>query len=320
LAPEGARRSLVTRGAYRSHGDTEAVRGLDVLSGGVLVLSDAESARVEVGALTYVIRPTAPAPGAPRSIRSRALPLALAGALVLHAPLLLALLLAPPSAAALTPDREPVPARLIALLREPVIEEPEAADADPRPDTVPHRPPMWGDSQTADPIETAFFWQTGGNPPHSHFRDRTWLPPGYGDLPPCGLRAFSYFCAGPPSEGIGCALPSGAAARPGTVRPGRVEVRGSIPRDSVRRAVRRHLAEVRFCYDQGLHRDPTLHGHVTAQWIIGADGRVVASAIVSSDLRSAPVEACVASAVRRWTFPSGSGMTGVVYPFTLETE
>lgn len=305
LSPEGARRALVSRGVYRSHGDMEAVRELDALSGGALVLSDGARARVEIGALTYELRSTAPLPETPRSRGSRALRFALLGALALHAPLFLALALAPPRAAALSLDREPPPARLIALLPEPAIEKPPS-DAVPRQelDIVAHPPPFTWEPEPADPIESAFFWATGGTPPHSHataWRDRH--RSSCACLPLARPRAHS------------------SDERPAaSARPGRAQVVGDLRHEVVRRVVRQHLAEVRFCYERGLHEYPSLRGRVTVSWIVGAGGRVTSAAIASSDLQSDAVEACITSAVRRWTFPSSESVTGVSYPFMLEAR
>ena len=331
LAPEGARRSLVARGVYRSSAEVEVVRELDTLSGGALVLSESERARVEVGALTYELRRTAPVLGAPRAKKaSRALPLALLGALALHAPLLIALASMPPRVAALSLDGERLPVALVASLRDL---EPELAPLD---DEVPDR------SIARHPVEGR------EREPVILVRETdptSWQPWPHRDLSSticgCGLaRARERFFASPPLTP--------------TIRPGRAQVLGPLSLESVRRVVGQHLAEVRFCYEQGLQASPDLlQGQVTVQWIVGADGHVTSAAIGSSELRSdapsgavrrstghrgqgalagregraapprAPasrVEQCMVSAVRRWTFPARESVSGVRYPFTLQAQ
>ena len=285
LAPEGARRSLVARGVYRSSAEVEVVRELDTLSGGALVLSESERARVEVGALTYEVRPTAPVLGAPRAKKaSRALPLALVGALALHAPLLIALAFMPPRVAALSPDGERLPVALVASLRdlEPELVAPEGSEG---------RAPVILVEET-DPTS----WQPWPQ------RDLSSTICG------CGFaRARERFSGSPPLTP--------------TIRPGRAQVVGPLSLESVRRVVGQHLAEVRFCYEQGLEASPDLlQGQVTVQWIVGADGHVTSAAIGSSELRSASVERCIASAVTRWTFPASESVSGVRYPFTLQAQ
>jgi TonB family protein len=121
--------------------------------------------------------------------------------------------------------------------------------------------------------------------------------------------------------GDGGGLGDREAARP-QIRPGAAAVNGSLSADVIRRVVRRHLGEVRFCYEQALNSQPDLRGTVSVRWIISPSGSVTTSTVSGSTLGSARVESCVASAVRRWTFPApdGGGMVSVNYPFTLETN
>jgi hypothetical protein len=93
---------------------------------------------------------------------------------------------------------------------------------------------------------------------------------------------------------------------------GRVNVRGSCDADLIRRVVRAHLNEVRFCYEKVLQSRPTLTGRSTTHFLIGYDGRVSASAADGLP----EVDACLADAVRRWAF-SPRCAAAVSYPFTF---
>jgi hypothetical protein len=97
-------------------------------------------------------------------------------------------------------------------------------------------------------------------------------------------------------------------------------VTGALSAEAIRRVVRRHLPEVRFCYEQGLQTNPSIEGRVTVGWIIGATGAVQSATVQGSDLGNSEVERCIAGAVRRWTFPQpdGGGVVGVNYPFVLQ--
>lgn len=110
---------------------------------------------------------------------------------------------------------------------------------------------------------------------------------------------------------------------PGPIR-GVAEVTGSLSGEVIRRVVRRHLPEVRFCYEQGLHVNPSIEGRVAIQWVIEPTGSVQASTIVRNrtTIGSPQVESCVAQAVQRWTFPApeGGGPVGVTYPFMLQQQ
>jgi hypothetical protein len=96
-------------------------------------------------------------------------------------------------------------------------------------------------------------------------------------------------------------------------------VRGSLDREIVRRVVRQHLNEVRYCYEQALARKPALAGRVVARFSITPSGSVLASALQSSTLGDGTVESCIVAATRRWAFPQprGGGLVTVSYPFQL---
>lgn len=96
----------------------------------------------------------------------------------------------------------------------------------------------------------------------------------------------------------------------------------ALSADVIRRVVRRHLGEVRSCYEQGLLSQPDISGTVSVRFVIGPTGSITAATVAGSNLGSTRVDSCVASAVRRWTFPTpeGGGMVAVTYPFMLTTN
>ncbi len=106
-----------------------------------------------------------------------------------------------------------------------------------------------------------------------------------------------------------------------TVRQAKATVSGALDRDVIRRIVRAHINEVRYCYNQGLTRDATLGGRVAINFTINADGKVPSSVVNETTLKSAEVGNCIAQAVRRWTFPKPkSGTVDVIYPFVLDAD
>jgi hypothetical protein len=111
---------------------------------------------------------------------------------------------------------------------------------------------------------------------------------------------------------------SSRASGPDVV-PGQMTVRGSLDKEIVRRIVRRHINEVKYCYAQQLQRQPRLRGRVVVQFTISRDGMVLASVLQSSTLASPAAEACITNAVRRWEFPKpiNGGLAIVSYPFSL---
>ncbi len=127
----------------------------------------------------------------------------------------------------------------------------------------------------------------------------------------------------PGGEGTG--LYGGGVGRLGTRRPvgpsiipGIIEVRGTLDREIVRRIIRRHINEVRFCYEQELVTHRNLGGRLVVQFSIAPSGQVLASVMQSSTLGNARVENCAVKAVRRWEFPKlDGGLTSVSYPFVF---
>ena len=113
-------------------------------------------------------------------------------------------------------------------------------------------------------------------------------------------------------------LGGGKASTP-VVIPGPPAVRGSLDKEIIRRVVRRHGNEVRYCYEQELARHPALSGRIAVQFVIAANGEVTSSSLQSSTMNNPRVESCVVQAFRRWNFPypSGGGVVLVSYPFNF---
>jgi TonB family protein len=111
----------------------------------------------------------------------------------------------------------------------------------------------------------------------------------------------------------------GRRAHAPDVIPGTANVRGSLDKEIIRRIIRRHINEVKFCYEQELTKKPNLGGRIMVQFTIAASGQVIASVLQNSTMGSAKVENCTVQAVRRWEFPKplGGGIVIVSYPFVL---
>jgi TonB family protein len=125
-------------------------------------------------------------------------------------------------------------------------------------------------------------------------------------------RGFRTWRSPVPTVQIGAAdVRSGAAPNP-----------PALSREVIRRVLRRHQNEIRFCYEQELAQRPDLAGRVTVSFIINATGAVQTASVANTTLSNARVEGCIVQAVRRWTFPEpdGGGIVGVSQPFTLRSS
>lgn len=102
---------------------------------------------------------------------------------------------------------------------------------------------------------------------------------------------------------------------------GNAEVRGSLDKEVIRRVIRRHMNEVKFCQERELSRGHAGNGRIVVQFTVGAEGSVLASTIQSSTVGNPVVDACIAGAIRRWEFPRPRGGIVVVsYPFILKSN
>jgi TonB family protein len=108
----------------------------------------------------------------------------------------------------------------------------------------------------------------------------------------------------------GISLDSDAAA---------VEVEGSLDRELIRRIIRQHANQVRYCYEKQLQLDPSLQGKIVVGFVIGAEGNVTSATIEQSTLSSPAVGQCVVERVKTWIFPMPKGgIVKVAYPFTFK--
>jgi hypothetical protein len=105
------------------------------------------------------------------------------------------------------------------------------------------------------------------------------------------------------------------------VRAGKATVQGKLDKDIIRRIVRAHFNEVKYCYRQGLLRRPNLAGRVAIQFVISSEGKVVSAVPSSSTLQDPGVATCITQAARRWSFPRPEeGVVLVTYPFIFENR
>ena len=108
--------------------------------------------------------------------------------------------------------------------------------------------------------------------------------------------------------------------RPGVeIRQSGLQVTGAIERDVVRRIMRAHINELRYCYERELQKNPALAGRVEVGFVIDAGGRVTAANVLKDTMGDPTVGVCAAGAMRRWTFPKpeGGGIVKIVAPLVF---
>ncbi len=90
--------------------------------------------------------------------------------------------------------------------------------------------------------------------------------------------------------------------------------------DLVRRIVRAHVTEVRYCYNVALRRDPATRGRVAIAFTIDARGKIASAAVAENTSVDNALAVCIAAAVRRWSFvkPKDGREVAVRFSWLLE--
>jgi hypothetical protein len=92
---------------------------------------------------------------------------------------------------------------------------------------------------------------------------------------------------------------------------------GSLDRAQIDAVVKRNMAQIRYCYQRELNKNPALSGKVNVKFVIAKDGSVSQAVTKSSTLGNPVVESCINSRILRFAFPEpkGGGIVIVSYPF-----
>ena len=102
------------------------------------------------------------------------------------------------------------------------------------------------------------------------------------------------------------------------IRQETITVTGKLPMEVVRRVVRQHFATFRTCYEDGLRKNPDLHGRISAKFVIGQEGTVAVAQDGGSDLPDSNVVQCVVQAFKTFTYPKPEGgIVIVVFPLVF---
>ena len=97
-------------------------------------------------------------------------------------------------------------------------------------------------------------------------------------------------------------------------------IRGSLDKELIRRVIKRHISQIRYCYERQLQVNPGLNGKVRIEWVITAQGRVRSTKVMESTMGNVQVERCMMRKIRTWLFPKpkGGGIVIVTYPWVLK--
>ena len=103
--------------------------------------------------------------------------------------------------------------------------------------------------------------------------------------------------------------------------PGDPMVTGALDRELIVEVVKRHMNQIRYCYQRELTKDPALTGKLVIDFVISAEGTVSQSKVKSSTMGNEAVEQCVVGRFARMAFPKpeGGGIVSVSYSFVFKS-
>jgi len=120
---------------------------------------------------------------------------------------------------------------------------------------------------------------------------------------------------------------SGQFRRPSAVDSAGPIILGAFDKSVIDRVVKKKLAQIRYCYQKGLNKNPGLWGEVVVSFRIDNDGGVSSVKTKSTTLEypshetASPVETCINRRISKLKFPepSDGGVVLVSYPFRFST-
>ncbi len=94
-----------------------------------------------------------------------------------------------------------------------------------------------------------------------------------------------------------------------------------LTKEEVARVIHSHMNEIRYCYESGILKDPTIAGKLLIDFRINASGVVPHAGITEASLRDPFVSQCLLSKLKAWKFPHPRGgvMVAVSYPFIFKS-
>lgn len=94
-----------------------------------------------------------------------------------------------------------------------------------------------------------------------------------------------------------------------------------LTKDEVGRVIHSHMAEIRYCYESSMIRNPDLEGKLEVDFTINSGGTVKSADVKSSTLNDPSLEDCVIRKLVRWRFPKPKGgvEVAVSYPFIFKS-
>ena len=95
---------------------------------------------------------------------------------------------------------------------------------------------------------------------------------------------------------------------------------GALDKSLIDAVIKKHMNQIRYCYQRELPKNPTLGGKVTVKFVISKTGSVSKASTKTTTMANKAVEGCINSRFMRFKFPEpkGGGIVIVSYPFIFQ--
>jgi hypothetical protein len=92
---------------------------------------------------------------------------------------------------------------------------------------------------------------------------------------------------------------------------------GALDRSLIDEVIKRHMNQIRYCYQRELTKNNALAGKIVIKFVIAKDGTVSSASTKSTTMNNSAVESCIEGRFMRMQFPQpkGGGIVIVSYPF-----
>lgn len=94
---------------------------------------------------------------------------------------------------------------------------------------------------------------------------------------------------------------------------------GVLDKSVIDAVIKRNMAQIRYCYQRELDKDPAFAGRLTVKFVIAGDGTVTSATTKATTMNNPAVESCINGRFMKFTFPEpkGGGIVIVSYPFVF---
>lgn len=96
-------------------------------------------------------------------------------------------------------------------------------------------------------------------------------------------------------------------------------VMGGLDKSVIDEYIKRHMPQIRACYERQLNSAGNLSGRIATRFVISGSGRVSQAGVTTSSMNNGKVEGCLIGVLKNIVFPEplGGGTVEVDYPFNF---